>query len=290
MAARAHPTVLKRYVALELRRLREAAGLKREQMAERLGCSLSHIAQLEVARRLPRNSEVEVLLGAYGVPARIEAFQQLVTSARKGTDWWAPFAGAAPDWFDLFIRLESSAAHIDVFAAIVVPGLLQTPTYAEQIIRIGEPDLTDVDVARRVDLRVARQDVLARDPDPPTVQVVLDESVLHRPAGKQPVLAEQLAHLLKVSELPHVAIQVLPIDSGVHAAVSGTFVLMAFPAELVGDHGVAYAENRIRGTYFDEPDELDRYRTTFAHLQTRGKSPEASRSLIAQRLEELTPR
>lgn len=282
------PTVLKRYVGLELRRLRESAGFKRDEVAKRAGCVISHITHLEVARNLPKVPELELLLTHYGAADRIPAFVELVEAARTGRDWWLPFAGAMPPWFDLFLGLESCAEKIASFHPLVIPTLFQTPEYAEDMVRTTEPDLTADEVLRRVELRMARQDVLTRQPDPPLVSAVLDESVLHRPAVDDLVLAEQLSHVLKLAELPTVTVRVLPLAAGVHAGVSGTFVLLTFPAMFENDPGMAYTEDRIRGTYYDEPEDIARYWATFDRLKNLAHSVEDSRAAILRRVEELT--
>jgi transcriptional regulator with XRE-family HTH domain len=160
MVASSSPTVLKRYVALELRRLREAAGFKREQVAARLRCAVSHISHLEIMRNLPKAAELEVLLNFYGAAERTAAFLELVDAARKGRDWWLPFKDAAPEWLDLLLAMESSAMQIDSYDSMVVLGLFQIPAYAKAVIRADEPELADAEVARRIELRMARQDVL----------------------------------------------------------------------------------------------------------------------------------
>jgi transcriptional regulator with XRE-family HTH domain len=282
------PTVLKRYVGLELRRLRESAGFKRDEVAKRAGCVTSHITHLEVARNLPKVPELELLLTYYGAADRIPAFVELVDAARSGSDWWLPFARAVPAWFDLFIGLESCAERIASFNPLVIPTLFQTREYAEDVVRTGEPDLSEDEVTRRVELRMARQDVLTRQPDPPLVSTVLDESVLHRPAVDDLVLAEQLSHVLKLAELPTVSIRVLPMSAGVHAGVSGTFALLSFPAMFENDPGVAYTEDRIRGSYYDDPEDIARWRATFDRLQNLALSADDSRNTLQHRVEELT--
>ncbi|MGH3830541.1 MAG: helix-turn-helix domain-containing protein [Pseudonocardiaceae bacterium] len=288
MVASSSPTVLKRYVALELRRLREAAGFKREQVAARLHCDVSHISHLEIMRNLPKAAELEVLLGFYGVAERTAPFQELVDAARKGRDWWLPFKGAAPEWFNLYLAMESSASQIDSYDSMIVPGLFQTPTYAKAVIRAGEPELADAEFARRIELRMARQDVLIRQPNPPTVWRVLDESVLYRPAGEPQILLKQLEHLVKLLDLPALTVQVLPLEAGVHAGNEGTFTILTFPPELVGDPGIAYVESRIGGTYYEDPAEIMTYRNTLRRIQVHARTPEETRALLVRRIEELT--
>ncbi|MGH3763698.1 MAG: helix-turn-helix domain-containing protein [Pseudonocardiaceae bacterium] len=282
------PTVLKRYVALELRRLREAAGFKREQVAERLRCVISHVSHLETMRNLPKGPELEVLLDFYGAAERIPAFLDLVDSARKGRDWWIPFKGTAPEWFDLYLAMESSAVRIDRYDSMIVPGLFQTPAYAKAVIRAAEPELADAEFARRVELRMTRQDVLTRQPDPPTVWCVLDESVLYRPAGEPQVLVEQLEHLVKLLDLPTLTIQVLPLEAGVHAGIDGTFIVLTFPPELEGDPGIAYTEAPTRGTYYEDRGEIMTYRNTLRRIQVHARTPQETRALLVRRIEELT--
>jgi transcriptional regulator with XRE-family HTH domain len=280
------PTVLKRYVALELRRLRESAGFKRDEVAKRAGCATSHITHLEVARNLPKVPELELLLRHYDAEDRIPAFVELLDGARAGRDWWTPFAGAAPSWFHLYLGLETSAEQISSYDALVIPDLFQTPAYAEHIVWAAEPDLTDVEVAQRVDLVLARQEILTR-PEPPTITSVLDESVLYRPAVDDAVLAEQLNHLLELAAQPTVTIRVLPLAAGVHAGITGTFALLTFPALFKNDPGVAYTEDRIRGTYYDDPEDIARYRQTLARLAEAAYSVDESRATMLRRVEEL---
>lgn len=286
MVTASGPTVFKRYVALQLRTLRESAGLKREEVAEYLGCTAGHVRHLETLVSLPKPLEVRALLPMYGAPERTEPFLALVNAAKKGKDWWTDFPGV-PSWLELLLSMEAAAATIHSYDTMVVPGLFQTPAYAAAVIRGGDPDLPDAEVEQRVELRLARQDVLTRRPQPPQVWRVLDESVLYRQAENPAVLPEQLDHLVKLSELPNVHIQVLPHDGlGLHAGVDGTFTVLTFGPELVGDPGVAYTESRIRGTYHQDPAEIMRYRDTWSRVQLQALTPEQSRVILTRRAKE----
>jgi transcriptional regulator with XRE-family HTH domain len=283
------PTVLKRWIALELRKLRENAGISRQDAAGRLQCAVSTVTHMEIMRNLPKAAELEVLLDYYDAGDRTAAFLELLAAARKGKDWWlVSFEGVAPKWFDLYLGMEASAAQIDSYDALTIRGLFQTPAYAEAVIRTGEPELPDAEVAQRVELRQARQDVLTRQPNPPTVWSILDESVLHRPAVNRGVLREQLVHLLKLGELPTVTIQVLAMDAGIHSGMNGTFIVLSFPPDLVGDPGVVYIESLIKGTYYEDAGEIARYRNALSRLQVQASSPEESRAILTRRVEELS--
>lgn len=290
------PTVLKRHVSLQLRELREKSDIKREEAAVHLGCTAGHIRHLETLVSLPKVVEIRALLPLYGAPERVESFLPLVEAARKGKDWWAGYPGV-PKWLDLLLGMESAAATINSYDTMVVPGLFQTPAYAKAVIRGAEPELPEAEVRQRVELRMARQDILTRRVDPPQVWCVLDESVLHRQA-KDPdltdeqnraVLPEQLNHLLTLTALPNVHIQVLPFDGpGLHDGINGTFTVLTFGPELVGDPGVAYTESRIGGTYYENAAEILAYRDTWSRVQLLALKPDESRALLSRRIEECT--
>lgn len=287
MVTASSPTVLKRHVALQLRALREGKGLKREHVAEHLGCTLGHVRHLETRVSLPKPVETRALLPLYGVPGRVESFLALVDAAKRGKDWFADVPGV-PSWLELLLGMEAAAATINSYDTMLVPGLFQTPAYAQAVIRGGEPDLPDAEMHQRVELRMARQDVLTR-PEPPQVWCVLDESVLYRRAEDPAVLPEQLEHLVKLAGLPNVHLQVLTRDAlGLHAGIEGTFTVLTFGPELVGDSGVAYSETRISGTYHEDVAAILRYRDTWSRVQLLAETPEKSAAILAQRAEEIT--
>ncbi|MBA8826917.1 transcriptional regulator with XRE-family HTH domain [Saccharopolyspora lacisalsi] len=281
------PTVLKRWIAFELRKLREANGLTRQQAAARLGKAPSQIGHIETMRNLPSAADLEVLLTWYGHPGRVEFFRELLKQAKKGRDWWSDFLDTAPEWFSLFLGLESSAVQIDSYDANVIPGILQTPDYAEAIVRGGEPTLDDASVKRRVELRLARQEILDRRQESPQVWSVLDEAALRRCVGTGQTMRTQLKRLLELAARPGVDIQVLPKESGPHPGMDGTFTILSFPAELVADPGVVYLQTLIAGVYYEEPSEIMKYRDSLARLRVQALSPEQSREMIFEVSEEL---
>ncbi len=289
MVVSSSPTVLKRWIALELRKLREGAGITRQQVADRLHCVVSHVTHIETMRNLPRAPELEVMLGFYGVADRIAFFIDLLTAARKGKDWWSAYRSVVPAKFDLFLGLESSTTRIDSYDALVVPGLFQIPAYTEAIIRQGRPELPHDEVTERVELRLARQQVLDRADPPVRVWTVLDESVLRRRVGGAAVAVEQLAHLVELSTRPNVEIQVLPAATGIHPGIDGTFAILSFPPDLVGDPGVTYVETRIQPIYYEEPQEITVYRDVLTRLQVQALTPDESRSFIQHAAEDLRP-
>jgi transcriptional regulator with XRE-family HTH domain len=282
------PAVLKRWIGLELRRLRTAAGKSRPEVAARLKQSRTAIGHLETARNLPSAAVLEVLLGFYGVPERLPFLLDLVQAARKGRNWWDKLADAAPSWLDLYLGLEAGAAEVTSFDTYLVPGLLQTREYAEAVIH-GDPDASEEEIQRRVELRLGRQQILDRDDDPVRLWVVLDESVLYRRRGTPQAMAGQLQHLIDVSERPRVDLQVLPLDAGAHLGQSGSFTVLKFPAEMVGDPGVVCVDQLVEGRYYDEPEQVATYERAMTRLRVQAATPEHSRTVLHRAAKEVIP-
>lgn len=288
METSSSPAVLKRWISLNLRQLRKDAGRDRNEAVERLGMSRAQIGHLETAERLPSKPVLEVLLNFYGVPERLEDFHRIVEAARKGRNWWDKLKTAVPPWFDLFLGLESGATELSSFDALLVTGLLQTSDYAEHVIR-GDPDLADVDVERRVALRTGRQQILSRTVEPVRLWSVMDESVLYRQVGSTEVMCGQLEHLLEMSTHPGIDLQVLPLNAGAHTAQQGgTYTLMRFPSDMVGDPGLVYHELISNGFYLEDADEIAVYERALQRLHALAGSPGESRRRIERALKEMS--
>jgi hypothetical protein len=166
-----------------------------------------------------------------------------------------------------------------------VPGLLQTEVYARTVIRAVAPDLPATEVGRRVELRMRRQAALQGE-TAPTLRVLLDESVLRRPVGGAEVMRPQLQKLLAVTELPTVTLQILPLATGAHAGIDGSFEVCGFPA---AEPDVVVLESAVDALYLESLDGLRRYRQLFELLRGSASSPEGSRRLLTELLEELYP-
>lgn len=281
------PTVLKRWIAFELRRLRELAGITRERAAAAIHGSVTNIGHMEVGRSLPGPLELERLLELYGVPERIEFWRELRLRAKKGKDWWIGFGDVVPDYFFLFLGLESSATQIESWDAHIVPGLFQTPDYARAVFRALRPELADAEIDQQVELRIARRNEVLNRESPPLVWRVIAEPALRWEVGSRDTLRAQLGYLLELAEQPTIDIQVLPFSAGAHIGVDGTFSLLTFPAELENDVGVVFAETRVKGYYYEETEQITRYRNALSRLRVQAITPAESPALIHRIAKEL---
>jgi len=273
---RAHsPTVRRRRLSGELRRLRDHAQLTIDDVAEKLACSASKISRIETGHVSVTPRDTRDMLKLYGVePNQLEALVQLAKEARK-KGWWHSynevFTGA-------FVGLEAETSSLRAYQALLVPGLLQTEDYMRAVIRAARPDATEAHVEKRVKARLARQRLLT-DLDPPRYWAVIDEAVLCRTVGGPKVMRAQLNWLIARASLPHVTIQVLPFSAGAHAGMEGPFLILGFPEQ--ADPDVVYVDNTTAGIYLEEPAEILRYTLMFDHLRAAALAPDDTLTRIA---------
>jgi transcriptional regulator with XRE-family HTH domain len=283
MAAEHSPTVRRRRLALELRRLREAARLTCEEVAEHLECSTSKISRIETGRVSVSPRDVRDMLDLYGVSAQQGAsLVQLARDSRQ-KGWWHAYSDTIQPRFATYIGLESAASEIRIYEVTLIPALLQTEDYARTVITAGIVGGDRDGVERNVEVLMARQPPLTSD-DPPRLWAVLDEAALRRTVGGAGLMRLQLDHLLDLSRLPNVAIQVIPFGAGAHPAMGRPFVILAFPER--ADPDVVYLEDLTSALYVEDVDEVDRYNMFFNHLRATALSFEDSSALIMSAIKE----
>ncbi|MFL5519171.1 MAG: helix-turn-helix domain-containing protein [Gemmatimonadales bacterium] len=251
------PTVLRILLGQQLRSLREAKGISREQAGWEIRGSESKISRMELGRVGFKERDVADLLTLYGVKEE-EDREALLGLARQANNpgWWQRYGDVLPPWFQSYLGLESSAVLIRTYEVQFVPGLLQTSDYARAVIMIGHEDAPGDEIERRVDLRLRRQQLMSRA-EPPQLWAVVDEAALRRPIGGREVMRAQIASLIEATERPNVNLQVIPFDAGAHAATGGAFTILRFPEEDLPD--VIYVEQLTGAHYFDKREDVDQY-------------------------------
>ncbi|GLI02078.1 transcriptional regulator [Phytohabitans aurantiacus] len=264
------PTVRRRRIARELRQLRERAGMNLEQAARQLDMSKSNLSRIENAQIGIKPRDVRAALALYqvtGVDA--EALIEIARGAQQ-RGWWQNYSDVLPVWFEFYVGLEAEAAAIWTYEAETVPGLMQTEDYARAVYQItaGEDDID-----KKVAARIRRQDVLHRE-SPLEVSAVLNEAVLLRSVGGDRVMSRQLDHLVELSELPNVTIQVLPFESGGHPAMTTPYVIISFPD--AADDPVVYLENLTNGQALEEQDHVRGYTLVHERLRKMALPPDES--------------
>jgi transcriptional regulator with XRE-family HTH domain len=284
MATEQSPTVRRRRLALELRRLREVARLTCEEVAEHLECSASKISRVETGRVSVSPRDVRDMLEIYGVSGQErDSLVQLARDSRQ-KGWWHAYSDTINPQFATYVGLESAASEIRVYEVSLIPSLLQTEDYARAIITSGMMNGTGEEMERSVALRMARQPALTRDDDPPLLWTVLDEAALRRRVGGSELMRAQLEHVLELSSLKNVAMQVIPFGAGAHPAMGRPFVILVFPERI--DPDVVYLEDLTSAFYLEDVEEVDRYNVFFNHLRATALSFDDSAALVTSVLKD----
>jgi transcriptional regulator with XRE-family HTH domain len=271
-----NPTVRRRRLGAELRRLRENKGMTAEEVAGRLMVSQSKISRLENGRRSISQRDVRDLCDVYNVDdARMRNSLMEMARESRQRGWWHEF-GDIP--YSVYIGLEAEASTIRAYESSFVPGLLQTREYAEAVVMGTQPDTEADAIRRRVEVRLKRQDRIYGEDRITSFWSVIDEAVLAREVGGKPVMADQMAQLLEVGEQPNVTIQVIPFVHGAHPGMTGTFSLMEFPES--ADSTVVYFEGVTSDLYLEKEVDVRRYTGLYDHLRAAALSVVESRALI----------
>jgi len=277
VASNVNPTVRRRRLGQELRRLRELKGMTAEEVAERLLVSQSKISRLENGRRSISQRDVRDLCGVYEVEdvRIVDSLMQMAKDSRQ-QGWWHSF-GDIP--YSVYIGLETDAASLRVYDPLVVPGLLQTRPYAESLIQGALPEAAPGDIEKRVQVRLRRQERISDPENPLRLWAVLDEAALRRTVGNKQVMIEQLEHLVEMSHVPHVTVQVIPFTMGAHPGVSGQYAILEFPD--AADSSVVYIEGVTSDLYLEKANDVQKYSVMYEHLRAQALNADQSREFIA---------
>jgi transcriptional regulator with XRE-family HTH domain len=272
------PTVRRRRLGAELRRLREAHSLKLEEVAEQLGLAPSTLSRIETGKAPTKSAYLTAMLGMYGVDDP-GARKVLVDMAREGhrKGWWSIYDDVLPSGFDIYVGLEAEACGLRSYETDVVHGLLQTTDYALAVLRELRPRDSDEQIRRVVDLRMQRQRLLDQDP-PLDLWLILDEGAIRRNIGGPAVMRPQLEHLIQASRWSNVTLQVLAFGSGAHAGLTGPFSILEFPER--SDEDVAYTESVGGMIYMEKDREVRLCAEAFDRMRATALSPAASVELI----------
>jgi hypothetical protein len=257
--------------------MRERAGLTGEESGNALERSGSWISRVETGRVGLRGRDLSDLLKLYRVDDPAVALQ-LSALAREGKlrGWWSRYADIVTGAYASYIGFESESTELLAYDSLCVPGLLQTEQYARTLLQGTMPRLSPEVVARRVEVRLARQSVLSRA-KPPRLWSIMDESVLHRSLGGPDIMPAQLEQLVEASQKPNITLQVVPFNARYHPGMVGNFTLIRFA--LPDDPDIVYIEGMSRDA-FVEADDAREYREIFEHLNAAALSPEDTRQHI----------
>src|SRR6266571_3194371 len=271
------PTVRLRRLAAELRRLRAAGGLTREQVSEQTAINSATLYRIETAKVRPQRRTLMALLDKYGVMDESRRVELIALSQQSNEPGWLQaYESELPERYTTYISFEAEARSLRAYESSFVPGLLQTEDYARATMEGGLPIARD-EVGRRVEARLQRQAVLSKK-KPLKLWAVMDEAVMHRLVGGQKVMAAQLRRLVEASNEPHVTVQVLPYAAGAHPGMHGSFSVMDFPD--AADPELVYIESMAGDLFLEREAEVRRYTGIFELLRATALNPADSVRLI----------
>ncbi|MER6003227.1 helix-turn-helix domain-containing protein [Nonomuraea sp. NPDC051941] len=272
------PTALRILLGSQLRKLREAKNVTREEAGHLIRGSESKISRMELGRVGFKERDVADLLTLYGVidkQARSAVLDLVATANEPG--WWHRFNDVLPTWFQAYVGLEEAAARIRTYEVQFVPGLLQTKEYARAVVTAGSAGIGAEEISRRVDLRLERQRMFDR-PDGPVFWAVIDEAALRRPIGGVEVMRAQIEHLIDLMRQPKITIQIMPFSFGGHSAEGGAFSVLRFPDTDLPD--VVYVEQLASALYLDKREDVDRYTEVMERLCAVSTTPDETVELL----------
>jgi transcriptional regulator with XRE-family HTH domain len=288
------PTVARRRVRLALREARESLHLTQSDVAEAMEWSLSKVIRIEGGEVSISPNDLRPLLAYLRVRdrARVEALVADAKAARSRPvrAWWKEqrFREFLTPALERLIEFESEAVAIRYFSIYVIPGPLQTPAFAEAILRKWDLDLSDEQIAVRHDARVRRREALLLRPHPPRISVLLDQSVLQRPIGGVDVLAAQLADLLALQENGRIRARIVPYSVDAPLPRSSSFYdALYLSDEDNDDDAVLYRELDLTDEIVEDARRASLHRQRFDELWVASLDEDATSDLIRARLKEL---
>ena len=281
------PTLRRKRLGDELRRLREAAHLDVDAAADHLSCSAAKVYRLETGANFVKALDVRNLLDLYGVAgSEREGLLELAAGANERQGYWVEDERLLPARFSTFAGFEADAETSRSYNLGAVNGLLQTEAYARAMIRAVRPEDSADAVERLVAVRIRRQEQLlvAREPAL-RIWTILDEAVLRRPVGGPEVMVEQLHRIIAAADRPNVTVQILPYSVGAHAGLRGEFTVLDLEG---GRPALAFSEAPTGNVTVEKSSEVSRLAHLFDHLRATALPPRETASFIGSINEERT--
>lgn len=283
MPPKRHLTARRVRLGAELRKLREATGMKAREAAALLGADSVQISQIESGVAGVSAERVRRLAAHYACTdeALVEALTSMAADRTRG--WWEEYRGVLPPVFLDVAELEHHATFLREVVTTHVPGLLQTPDYARAIYSYMVPGLPESELEPRVEHRMRRS--VAIEGDAPTpYETIIHEVALRIRVSDRPVARAQLRQILDRIERGHAAVRIIPTDQDGFAGAGASMMYTGGPVPQL-DTGLRDAPT---GTAFiDAEPQLKRLRTLFRRVEKASLDPAASRDFIHRLSKEL---
>jgi transcriptional regulator with XRE-family HTH domain len=257
-----------RVVGRQIRAWRDQAGLKQAELAAAIGYGEEMVSSVERGRRIPKPEFLDKADEVLGAGGKLASMKEDVERARY------------PKKVRDLAKLEGEAVELGAYDNHQIHGLLQTPEYAHALYAMRRPAYTEDEIERHVAARMARKAVFERVPRP-QLTFVQEEVTLRRPVGGRMVLRRQLEHLLEISKLRHVSIQVMPTDCEDHAGMAGPLRLLKLQTGKTLGHWEAQLYSRV----ISDPKEAQILEMRYGMIRAQALTPQESLAFIEKVLE-----
>ncbi|GAA3800061.1 transcriptional regulator WhiJ [Streptomyces coacervatus] len=283
MAPRSHATARQVRLGIELRRLREAAGLKAREVAELLNSTSAQISQVELGLSGASEERVRRLAAHYTCTdeALINALVAMATDRTRG--WWEEYRGVLPPVFLDTAEAEHHAMFLREVVITHVPGLLQTADYARAVYTYMMPGLPESELNPRVEHRMRRRGVVEGDTPTPYETIIHEFALRVRVADRQTSLA-QLRAILHQIEQGHVTVRVIPTDQDGFAGAEASMMYINGPVPRLD---TALRDSPTGTAFIDAEPQLKQLRTLLRKVEMASLDPVASRDFIHRLAKEL---
>lgn len=276
MGTKREPTARQMRLAVELRRLREAAGLSAREAAALLGVNSVQISQIELGTSGVSEQRLRRLAAHYACTNEefIEALTAMATDRTRG--WWEEYRGLLPTSFLDLSELEHHATYCWDVDFLHVPGLLQSEDYARALFSRRVPELPQNELELRVRHRMQRR-VIIGEAQPIPYEALVHEAALRIRVGGRATSRAQLARILELSEADHITVRVIPFELDEFADVTADMVYAGGTVPRLdtvvrdGPHGTLFIDSEAQ---------LGVFRTLFRRVEAVSLEPERSRDLI----------
>ncbi|MGQ0778135.1 MAG: helix-turn-helix domain-containing protein [Pseudonocardiales bacterium] len=272
------PTVRRRRLGSEIKRLRDAERMSGSTLAKKIGTSQPQLSRVENARGQLIPAQLEKLIKIFNVDERKAEEMRILRRDGSVLGWWEQYSEVLPDNIELLIGLEAGAAWEQIYQDAFIPALLQTPGYAKAVISSAAPFLRSADVPRLVQLRTDRQQRLTAADF--RLTAVINEAALHRWVGGREIMRAQLRHLVDAQHNATVEVLVLPYEAGEHPAQGQSFMLLNFPEP--EDPTIVFLDYAHSSGFLEKAHEIRQHTSVFGAVVAQALGPDDSMRKIAE--------
>ncbi|MGW6060629.1 helix-turn-helix domain-containing protein [Streptomyces sp. NPDC055189] len=253
-----------RYSGNQMKRWRTKASVTREELGAASNYSPDTIKAMEQGVRMPTARALDAADELCNADGLLSAAKEYVRAEK--------FPARAQD----FMLYEQQAITVWWYEPLLVPGPLQTESFARRLIGNHVPPLDEETIEERVAARLERQEIHTRKP------LVACSYVVYEAALVNPYVAkDQLLHLLDTGRRHNVSIQVLPFGRAMTAALHGEMILL----ETRDHERLAYTEAPSTSQLTADPEVMSAQTERLSMIRGMALDPDESARFIERMAE-----